>query len=126
MSWVSDAEFKRRHAAATSGPLWKEFRQRALAYYKYRCAVCGFDYVRRGFGKYQLQVDHRTYRDKKGDFVFGKESLAQVRLLCPDHHGKGISSDAAIGEYRKSFRWLKAILWLSALPWKVLKFALRR
>ena len=54
MPWVSDAEFKRRHAAATSGPLWKEFRQRALAYYKYRCAVCGLDYLRRMVAEWPL------------------------------------------------------------------------
>src|SRR5438552_846808 len=92
------------------------FRKRALAYYGFKCAVCGKDYLRRGD---LLQVDHRRNRLANGDLTFGNETMADVRLRCGRCHTRGVSSDFASNEYRKSKRWERVIVWLAFAPFKL-------
>src|SRR4051812_14490302 len=111
MPWISDSEFKAKHKAHIASAWWKLFRQNALAHFKYKCVVCGTDYERKGFSKYQLIVDHKRYKDAQGNLIFGKETFGDVRICCPPHNQKGVRSDASMNEWRKSYRWLKAFLW---------------
>src|SRR5438552_2011456 len=125
MERLSDAEFQRLHRQWIASQAWKDFRRTALAHYHFRCAICGFGYTQSGISKWQLIVDHRRYWSD-GTLIFGRETCADVRLLCPGCNRKGIRSDASIRRDRTAYRWHRAILWLLLLPLRLLWWLLRR
>src|SRR5947207_382150 len=103
MPWISDAEFKAKHTAHLASAWWDLFRANALAHSKYRCCVCRTDYERRGFKRWQLQVDHKRYKRPDGTLIFGTETFSDVRVCCPLHHGKGVRTDRAMDQWRTSY-----------------------
>src|SRR5205807_1853538 len=98
---LTDAQFKGEHFRRITSPDWRRrFRPAAIKHYGDRCAVCGLEYEKRGFNRWQLIVDHKRYW-KDGKLIFGRETMDDVRVLCPDHNRKGVQSDFAISEWRK-------------------------
>jgi hypothetical protein len=53
-------------------------------------------------------VDHRRYY-KDGELIFGKETFADVRLVCGRHNGRGVRSDWIIHEDAKAGLWIGTI-----------------
>lgn len=120
-SRLSDAEFKRRHAEHIASYWWKEqFRPKALEHYGHRCAVCGLGYATK-YNWRQLHVDHKRYW-KDGKLIFGRETMEDVRLRCPDCDSKGVASDYAIKLWKNDLRWVRAFGWLMRFPVRVLRF----
>jgi hypothetical protein len=65
---------------------WKQFRQMAIEYHEYKCAVCSLDYQKKSL---TIQVHHYQYK-KWGRWILEREHLYwDVCLLCPDHHFEG-------------------------------------
>lgn len=115
-------DFHARHRAWISSNEWKAFRRRALAHYRYRCAVCRLDY---SVSPWQLIVDHKRYW-KDGRLIFGRETFADVRVLCPSHNLKGVHSDTFFRQWRNSYLFLKAIRLLPRIAVRVLRALIRR
>lgn len=120
--WLTKDEFRRLHRQHVNSDGWKQFRRRFLEHAGYRCAVCGFDYASRGHSKWQLNVDHRFYW-KDGRLIFGRETFADVRCLCPDHHLKGVRDEYSVGQHRGAYRSLKAVRWILRALGKGLRLA---
>src|SRR4051794_20849222 len=100
MAYLSDRDFWAAHAANRQTARYRALRTQKLEKVKFRCSVCGLDYLKRGYTKWQLQRAHRRYRDAFGRLIFGRETLSDFRVLCPDCHTKGISSDYSIDLWR--------------------------
>src|SRR4051794_29497650 len=84
-TFIPHAEFTQIENAYLQTPEWREFRNRALIHFRFRCAVCAFRYKDRGD---HLEVDHKWYV-KNGQLIFGHETMPDVRLLCSRHHLQG-------------------------------------
>lgn len=117
---LSDAEFQQAHAAHIASRGWRDFRKEALAHFGYRCAVCRFDYRERGYSRRQLVADHKRYW-KQGELIFGRETFADVRILCPACHRQGIHSDDAIHHRRRVHLRSKLLCWSLRLPLRLLR-----
>lgn len=62
--------------------------------------VCWWDYQKRGV---PLIGDHKRYRGDDGKWIFGHETLDDVRPLCWTHHHKGVHGDGFIFYLRCRF-----------------------
>ena len=117
-------EFHRLHKAHIASAWWKDFRRRFLEYAGYRCSVCGFDYLEHGYSKWQLITDHKLYW-KNGKIIFGHETFDNVRCVCPGCNRKGVRSDATVRSDRKAYWYFKALLWVSVLPFRLIRGIVR-
>ena len=128
MIYPSDAEFWRLHTANRKTDRYRMLRKELIEKAGGRCCVCGLDYLKNGYGKWQLQADHKRYRDSRG-LIFGREKASDFRIVCPDHHGKGIRSDASMSSWAADYRWLRVISWVCFLPtraaWAFLRYLWR-
>jgi hypothetical protein len=122
--WVSDAEFWRRHAANRRTARYRDARKAAILRDP-RCAVCGTAYLKK-YSKWQLRRDHKRYRDASGNLIFGRESEADFRLVCPGCDRKGARGDSQIRDARSTRRFMDAVDAAFEWPWRALRWLLRR
>lgn len=126
---LPDAEFWKLHTANRQTDRYRALRRRKLESVGFRCCVCGDGYLKKGYGKWQLQMDHVHYRDANG-LIFGRETLTDFRVCCPDHHGKGVRSDDTVrllsgsNVVERFVVWLllafpRLLWWLAVLSWRL-------
>jgi hypothetical protein len=89
-----------------SRPDWEPLRQSLFAYWRQRCAVCWWEWMRRG-GRLEAHHTPPGYRN------LGKENIRLKHLvpLCDVHHLKGQISYATIRYRRKMYLLRKLLLW---------------
>lgn len=110
------------YANYLASPHWTQLRQKAVRYYRYRCAVCGTDWRSRGR---RLDVHHYSYR-RNGQLIFNRERLSDLCCLCEWHHPKGSLSKAQLRAWRRHYLLKKLLRWLAWLPFRLLWQACRR
>lgn len=116
---LSHEEFWKLH----DSPAARAKRQEAKPYFKYRCAVCGYDYRKKGK---RLEAHHLRYY-WNGKCILGKEVIwRDFRCLCEEHHSKGKLTLHQIQMWRSSYRWRKRTKWCLGLILAAIRAVLRR
>lgn len=107
---MTSSEYQRYMQSAE----WKAKSDAAKERAGYKCAVCGHDWKKRGWGP--LTSHHpdysKLYHETYGDLV----------PLCRAHHPKGKFSRENIAMYRSSYRWRKRVTWVFRMAWRLLRW----
>lgn len=82
-------------------------RQECFAYWKNRCAVCGFDYLKNQTGKLQAHHTPPGYKNLYHEDVRKKHLVP----LCATHHVKGRLTYAQILWQRQRYVRRKILRW---------------
>lgn len=123
--YLTTEQFRAAEEQTLASQRFKALKQEKKQDCNGECYVCGYDYLERGGW---LEANHVEYRRPDGSLIFGRETKADLVLLCGNkdrrfaHHRPGRMTKEQCKAWRSYYRTRKRMAWCIKLPFRIVRF----